>query len=148
LDEGFGSQSNVSETKSASNNQTIPFKDQLKINIKRAVSIENLRSISTSSNLNRNIQRCAVSRRISTAQVREEIHLISSRSNNQSLTITGPLRAFHMPTINTNQSSVKFPRKSSSVPRHPLTVEKAFASRTVLTTVLPSSILLKKSKEQ
>ena len=81
----------------------------------------------------RNIQRCAVSRRTPTAKVHEEIHLISSRAN-------GPLRAFHMPIINPNGISVK----SSS--RHSLTVEKVFPSRTGLKTVLPSSILLKNSK--
>ncbi len=123
-DEGFGSQCETAKLNS---------NDQPKINIiPKRVS-----SIPTSNSLNRNIQRCAVSRRISNEKVREEIHLVSSKSNNQ---ITRPLRAYHMPTIITNDSSVKSPRKSSSILRlrHQLTIEKTFTSRTILTNVLPS----------
>lgn len=123
--------------------------------------------------INRNIQRCAVSRRISTGKGTEELHTISSTSksevsitdrriscikskntirNIQSVTNTSlmarPLRAFHMSTMITNESSPKSARKSSSIPRyhHRLPIPKTFASRTILTTILPSSTLLKNQK--
>ncbi len=130
----------------------------------------NLRSIPTNNIFSRNIQRCAVSRRISTEKNAEEIHTIASTSitnrrissikskntlrNLQSITNTSsiarPLRAFYMsPMITTEPpSSPKSIKKSSFIPRqqHPLTIQKTFASRTILTTVLPSSTLSKNQK--
>ena len=137
--EGCESQSNIS-----SNNQ-----QKTCASTRRASSVENLRLLPTNHALNRNIQRCAVSRRISVEKDLEEIIMPTSINSKDFIgnieSITQPLRAFHMvPTI--NQES---PRKSSSVPRsstHQLIVEKTFASRTIITNVLPSTIPLKHRK--
>jgi len=93
-----------------------------------------------------------VSRRISTEKKdAEEIDTISSTSTKQSniSSVTRPLRAFHMSTMSLTESllSPKSTKKSSSTSHHyHLTIEKTFASRTILTTVLPSSTLIKNRK--
>jgi len=148
--------------------QTCQFNHQINNKQSPNMTMANLRLMSMNNIINRNIQRCAVSRRISTEKNPEEIHSISARQlqisttnrrissikskttvhNIQSLintsSIARPLRAFHMPTMITTESS----KKSSSLARHQhlLTIQKTFASRTILTTVLPSSNLIKNRK--
>ena len=165
-DEGFESQSNGSETaeippqtdevNSSSDKQT-----SINTSIKRTTFVEKLRSISTNNVISRNIQRCAVSRRISNEKNTEEtqtipsqlpiaIHRISSNKpkattrNINSSSFARPLRAFQIPTMtnNSSSSSPKTARKSSSTSYHHVTVQKTFISRTILTTVLPSSTSL------
>ncbi len=126
----------------------------------------NIRLISTNNIINRNIQRCAVSRRISSEKKSDEIHSIAARQlqisttnrriskskttihNIQSVintsSIARPLRAFHMSTIITTESSKK--SSSISLHQHLLATQKTFASRTIVTTVLPSSTLIKNRK--
>ncbi|CAF4357372.1 unnamed protein product, partial [Rotaria sordida] len=116
-----------------SNKSRSKLVDQQKTNkSKKCISfMENQGSISTNNICNRNIQRCAVSRRISTEKDTEETKTTSSAMQSQmsittnrripsiktkttnhnvhSITnassFTRPLRAFQMPTITTNGSS-------------------------------------------
>lgn len=125
LDQRFESPSNVNE-----NTESIQ---------KCMPSMMSIRSVSTS----RNIQRCAVSRRIScernlgeipisiTTERKSRLNIVTHRSSPSN---ARPLRAFHMSTMFINQST----KRSSSNPNH-LTIKKSFTSRTIITTVLPSS---------
>lgn len=104
--------------------------------------IMNKQSISA----NQNIQRCSIYRRISSLENIPISQLTDRKSktilrNIQSMTHTfsssmQPLRAFHMSTMITNELG----KKTLFNCRHlnHLTIEKRFASRTIITTVLPS----------
>lgn len=198
LDEGFESPTNVNEIARSIVQQELNSTDQQNYEFsaynnkkplntikstqrstdqqknKRSSTIKHPRPTSINNNLNRNIQRCAVSRRLSAEKNAEETRTISSTSIAQSqmstvnrrtssvkpkntvrtvpsATVTSsfarPLRAFQMSTLITNESP-KTIRKTPSTPHHHhhLTVQKPFASRTVLTTVLPSSNLITNHK--
>ncbi|CAF3316179.1 unnamed protein product, partial [Rotaria sp. Silwood2] len=160
------------------NKSTDNIVDQQKMNKSRKCipSIENQGSILTNNISNRNIQRCAVSRRISTEKDIEETTKVSTNSTIQSQmsitnrrisstktkttnnnvhsvtnisSFTRPLRAFQMSTITTNglSSSPKNTKKLSlSSQHHHLAMQKNSSSRTILSTVLPSSTLVKTPK--
>jgi hypothetical protein len=182
LDEGFESQSNVSETAESTpqtchSNKQLPnsikstqnLTNQQKTNLstkQRTPFVEKLRSISTNNIITRNVQRCAVSRRITVEKEAEETHSISSTpptqsqlpiathriSSNKSKTtirhinsalnsssFARPLRAFQMSPViaNASSSSPKITRKTSSTSQHHVTIQKTLVGRTILATVLP-----------
>ena len=134
-----------------------------KIFTKRSSPSKNLRSISTNNILNRNVQRCGVSRKYAAEKNIEETHTMSQTPivqtvnrripsvkpkttirNVSSATITSsfarPLRAFQMTTLITTSEPTKGARKIPATSHHHhITIQKTFTSRTILTTVLPSS---------
>ncbi|CAF1000153.1 unnamed protein product [Adineta steineri] len=154
-----------------SNNDTID-QEKTKTIMKRASSMKSLRSPPTTTNnvFSRNIQRCGVSRQLSNEKDTEDIQtfspsaLIQTTVNRRipsnkpkntirkvpSITIspaTQPLRAFQMSSTFTTNEASKLTRKSTcSSQNHRLTVQKTFASRTILTNVLPSSTLINNHK--
>jgi len=144
-----------------------------KIFTKRSSVMKNLRTISTNNILNGNIQRCGVSRKLSTEKDAEETHTIPSTLIPQSqlstvnrrfsslkpkntirhvssATITSsfvrPLRAFQMSTLIPNESLKSTRKTPATSHQHNFIIQKTFASRTISATVLPSTNLLTHQK--